>query len=120
MHVGRLLLGVIFLMVGINGYFIILGMEPFIATSPEAMVLFQYQYLLITVKTLEFICGALLLLNQFVPLAIAVLSPIVINIFLLHLFIDQSKLLLAVILVLLLGNLLFYYRERFSVLVRRS
>jgi len=39
MHITRLLLGVIFLAAGLNGYFLIFGIEPFIATSPEAMAL---------------------------------------------------------------------------------
>ena len=97
---------------GINGYFVIFGLEPFIATSPEAMALFEFDYLLIVVKSLEVICGVLLITNQFTPLAAAILSPIVANIFLLHLFLDHSLLPLAVILVLALSNLLFYYRKK--------
>ncbi|MCD8510606.1 MAG: hypothetical protein LRY73_12530 [Bacillus sp. (in: Bacteria)] len=78
-----------FLGAGINGYFVIFGLDPFIPTSPEAMILFQFDYLLIVEKTLEIICGILLLLNRFIPLTIAILAPIVANIFLLHVFVDQ-------------------------------
>ncbi|MFS0647141.1 hypothetical protein [Siminovitchia sp. 179-K 8D1 HS] len=106
---------------GINGYFVIFGFEPFIATSPEAMALFEFKYLLIAEKSLEVACGILLIINQFSPLAIAILSPIVANIFLLHLFLDHSLLVLAVILVLTHGYLLFYYRKNFmSILERKS
>lgn len=106
---------------GINGYFVIFGLEPFIATSPEAMALFEFEYLLIAEKSLEVICGILLIINQFTPLAIAILSPIVVNIFLLHLFLDHSLLVLAVLLVLTHGYLLFYYRNNFmSILERKS
>ena len=112
-YVARYFLGVIFFIAGINGYFVIFNLEPFIATSPEAMALFEFQYLLIFEKTLEIICGLLLLLNRFVPLALAILSPIIINIFLLHLFLDHSLLLLAVILLTGHGYMLFYYRENF-------
>ena len=111
--VARFFLGVIFLVAGINGYFVIFNLEPFIATSPEAMALFDFQYLLIFEKSLEIICGLLLLLNRFVPLALSILSPIIVNIFLLHLFLDHSLLPLAVLLLIWHGYMLFYYRENF-------
>lgn len=119
-HICRLFLGVIFLVAGINGYFVIFGWEPFIATSPDAMALFEFDYLLIIEKALEIICGILLLTNRFVPLAIAVLAPIVANIFLLHLFLDHSLLLLAVLLVLALGYLLYSYRNNFVGILERN
>ncbi|WP_262176398.1 hypothetical protein [Saccharococcus sp. Marseille-Q5394] len=120
LHCSRIFLGVMFLVAGINGYFVIFGWEPFIATSPEAMALFQFKYLLITEKSLEIICGILLLSNRFVPLAIAILAPIVTNILLLHLFLDHSLLPLAVLLVLAIGYLLFSYRKNFTGIVERK
>ncbi|AZU62389.1 DoxX family membrane protein [Neobacillus mesonae] len=120
MHISRLFLGLVFLIAGINGYFFIFGFEPFIATSPEAMALFEFKYLLIAEKSLEVICGILLIFNQFIPLAIAILSPIVANIFLLHLFLDHSLLLLAIMLVLTLGFLLFYYKNNFMSVLERK
>jgi uncharacterized membrane protein YphA (DoxX/SURF4 family) len=120
MLVCRLFLGFIFLVAGLNGYFVILGLEPFIATSPDAMALFEFNYLLIVEKTIEVICGILLLVNQFIPLALAILSPIVANIFLLHLFLDPSLLPLAVLLVVTHGYSLFYYRWNFMSLLERK
>ncbi len=120
MLLSRLFLGIVFLGAGLNGFFVIFGLEPFIATSPDAMALFEFQYLLIVEKTIEVICGILLLMNQFIPLALAILSPIVANIFLLHLFLDHSLLPLAVLLVLTLGYSLFYYRRNFMSLLERK
>ncbi|KZE37990.1 hypothetical protein AV656_03390 [Bhargavaea cecembensis] len=116
----RVLLGVIFLGAGINGYVVFFGFEPFIATSPEAMALFMFDYLLFVEKTLEIICGILLLTNQFVPMALAALSPIVANIFLLHLFVDPSMLALAAVIVLLHGLLLYHYKSHFAGLFVRK
>src|SRR5690625_4861359 len=120
MHINRLFLGIVFLVAGINGYFVIFGLEPFIATSPDAMALFEFEYILIVEKSLEVICGILLIINQFIPLAIAILSPIVANILLLHLFLDHSLLPLAIMLVLTLGFLLFYYRKNFMNILERK
>lgn len=112
-------LGVVFLVAGINGYFVVFGFNPFIPTSPEAMALFEFNYLLISEKSLEIICGILLLSNRFVPLAIAILAPIVTNILLLHLFLDHSLLLLAILLVLAIGYLFFSYRKNFMGIVEK-
>jgi uncharacterized membrane protein YphA (DoxX/SURF4 family) len=120
MQISRLFLGVIFLVAGVNGYFVLFGLEPFIETSPEAMALFEFDYLLIAEKTLEIICGILLLINLFVPLALALLSPIIANIFLLHLFLDPSLLLLAVVLVITYGYLLFYYKDSFKGILEKK
>ena len=68
-------MGIVFLVAGINGYVYLFGLEPFIATSPEAMQLFQFDYLLVVEKSLEIICGILLLANRYVPLALAILAP---------------------------------------------
>ena len=119
-HITRFFLAVLFLTAGLNGYFVIFGLEPFIATSPEAMALFEFEYLLIVEKSLEIICGVLLLINVFVPLALAILSPIVVNIFLLHLFLDRSLLLLAVILVIAHSYLLFCYRKNFKSILEKK
>ncbi|KKI93189.1 hypothetical protein WQ54_04870 [Bacillus sp. SA1-12] len=120
MQISKLFLGIVFLVAGINGYFVIFGLEPFIATSPEAMALFELKYLLVAEKSLEVICGILLIINQFIPLAVAILSPITANIFLLHLFLDHSFLPLAFMLVITLGYLLFYYRKNFKSLLERK
>jgi len=116
----QFLLGITFFIAGLNGYFVIIGLEPFIATSPEAIVLFEFRYLLVLEKSLEIICGVLLLTNRFIPLTLAILLPIIVNIFLFHIFIDHSLLPLAVILFILLCYLLFCYRNNFISLLEKK
>lgn len=113
LHISRLFLGFIFFIAGLNGFFVIFNLEPFIETSPAAMSIFEFQYLLIFEKSLEILCAVLLIINRFIPLVLAVLSPIVANILLLHLFIDHSLLLLAIIIVGLHIHLLYCFRKNF-------
>ncbi|MBT2642822.1 hypothetical protein J7I80_11335 [Bacillus sp. ISL-41] len=120
MHISRVFLGVVFLLAGINGYFVIFGLEPFIATSPEAMALFEFKYLLVAEKSLGIFCGILLITHQFIPLALSVLAPIVANILLLHLFVDHSLLPLVSLLVISFTHLLYFYRANFMSLVERK
>jgi hypothetical protein len=49
-------------------------------------------------KTVETLCGLLLLLNIFVPLSLVVLAPILINIFLVHAFMAPEGLVLPIVL----------------------
>jgi uncharacterized membrane protein YphA (DoxX/SURF4 family) len=114
---GRWVLGLVFLLAGLNGWAVFFGFSPFLPTSPKAMEFFQFPYLLFTEKSIEVIGGFLLLFNRFVPLTLAVLAPIVINIFLFHLFVDPSLLPLAVLLVVLETYLLWNHRQRYRPLL---
>ncbi|MFZ0443050.1 MAG: hypothetical protein WAM95_00035 [Bacillus sp. (in: firmicutes)] len=77
------------------------------------MQLFQFDYLLVVEKTLEIICGILLLANRYVSLVLAILAPLIANIFLMHVFVDHSLLVLAIILAIAYGFLLYHYRMNF-------
>ena len=81
----RVLLGLIFFVFGLNGFFNFLPQPPL----PEAglkfiMALVETGYMMKLVKTIEVIAGLLLLANIFVPLSLLLLAPIVVNIFLFH------------------------------------
>lgn len=71
-------------------------------------------YFLPLLKGTELVCAVALISGRFVPLALVVLSPIIINIFLVHLFLDQAGMPVAVFLVLANIFLAYCYRESFS------
>jgi uncharacterized membrane protein YphA (DoxX/SURF4 family) len=119
MIVARFFLGIVFLAAGINGYVYLFGLEPFVATSPETMQLFQFDYLLIVEKSLEIICGILLIANRYVPLALTILAPLIANILLLHVFVDHSLLALAIIMAIAYGYLLYQYRMYFRRIIEK-
>lgn len=78
-------------------------------------------YFLKVLMGVEVLGGALLLMRRFVPLALLLLAPVVVNILLFHLFLDSTGLAIALVLVVLEGYLgLVVYRDRFApVLVAR-
>jgi len=112
-HVPRVLLSLIFLGAGFNGWLVILGLDPVFPTSPQAMALLT-GYLLVLEKTTELLCGLLLLCNRYVPATLAVLAPITVNILLFHLFADPALLPLAIVVSLLEGYLLWGYRRSYT------
>ena len=71
-------------------------------------------FLFETVKIIELFTGALFLIGIWVPLALVVSAPIVLNIALYHLFLAQSGLGIALLLVGLELYLAYRYRHVFA------
>lgn len=99
--VARYLLGLIFLVFGLNGFLHFLPM----ATPPGAAGQFLgamfVSHFLVVVFLLELIPAILLVINRYVPLALVLLGPVVVNIFLFHAFMAPSGLPLAFVVVVL-------------------
>lgn len=74
-------------------------------------------YFFMLLKVTELICGILLLVGRFVPLALVILSPIVINILMVHLFLDRTGLPVAIFLTVAFIFLGYYYRNAFAPLL---
>jgi uncharacterized membrane protein YphA (DoxX/SURF4 family) len=84
-HVARVLMGLIFFVFGLNGFLHFLPNPPLEGKAMEFIgALIGTGYLFSLVKGVEVVVGALLLTNRFVPLALALIAPIVVNIFLFH------------------------------------
>ena len=75
-------------------------------------------YFMPLLKITELICGILLLSGRFVPLALVILAPIVVNIFFVHLTIAREGLPIAVIVVSMELFLAYYYRDAFAPLFK--
>ncbi|WP_338453005.1 hypothetical protein R4Z09_14715 [Niallia oryzisoli] len=113
-RIAEILLGVIFLGAGLNGYVVLFGFEAFAPTSPAAIEFLGDGYLLAIEKGVEIITGILLIIRRFVPLALVVLASIIVNILAFHIFVDSELLLLAILVVLLEALLAWYYRESYK------
>ncbi|MGE5194517.1 MAG: DoxX family membrane protein [Deltaproteobacteria bacterium] len=84
-HSARYLLGLVFLVFGLNGFFNFLTPPPMPPAAGEFIgALVKTGYLMTLVKLTEVVCGALLLSGFLVPLALVLLSPVIVNIALFH------------------------------------
>lgn len=114
--VARLLLGLIFTVFGVNKFFGFLP-EPELPPAAGEFIgaLIESGYLWTLLTLTEITCGVLLLLGRFVPLALTILAPVVVNIITFHLFLAPSPEAMAVpVLVLALELYLAYaYRKSF-------
>lgn len=98
--IARLLLGFVFFAAGLAG--LLMPLPP-LETLPEPLRTFNAgmlasKYLLPLVKGTETICGLMLLTGMWVPLALVILAPVILNIFLTHLFLAPEGLILASVL----------------------
>jgi uncharacterized membrane protein YphA (DoxX/SURF4 family) len=108
--IARILLGFVFFIAGITGLLKLVPVPPGLPAPLQAFNagIEASVYFMPFVKLMETTCGLLLLSGFFVPLALVVLAPIVINIFFVNAFMMPSGLPLAVILGLLLVYLAFF------------
>ena len=108
----RILLGVVFFVFGLNGFVGFIPTPPLPGTAGAfigAMASSHYLYL---VAGVQLIAGVLLLTNQFVPLAVAMLA----NILAYHLTMQMEGLPMALITALLWAVLAWRYRAHFGAL----
>ena len=115
----RVLLGLLFLVFGLNGFLHVFAqpqMEGKAGELIQGLVSGQYVFpLLFAIYTFA---GAALLTDRFVPLALTLLAPIVVNIVAIHLFLAPSGLPVAVIVLGLEVFLAWSHREAFRPLLQ--
>ncbi len=115
--VARILLGLAFVVFSLN-YFV-----PFLPEqAPPAAMPFLGAFVgsgfLTLVKSLELAAGLLLLANRFVPLALALLAPILVGITWFHIQLEPSGLPIPLALVALEVALAWSYRDAFAPMLR--
>jgi uncharacterized membrane protein YphA (DoxX/SURF4 family) len=113
--IARIALGLVFLVFGLNGF---LQFLPQPASIPERAASFGAAlaatgYMFPLIKGVEVLVGASLLTNRFVPLALALIAPNVVNILLFHAFLAPSGVPLALVVLALELYLAWSYRESF-------
>lgn len=116
----RIILGLVFFVFGLNGFLQFLPMPP----PPERAAGFigalaATGYMFPVIKGVEVIAGLMLLSNRFVPLALTLLAPIVVNIVLFHTVLTPVSPLAIVILALEIG-LAWAYRDAFRGVLQAS
>jgi putative oxidoreductase len=87
----RLLLGLIFVVFGLNFFLHFIPVPPPNEAAGSFLgALFATGYMFPLIKVIEIVTGALLLAGFFVPLALLLLAPIVVNIALVHFILDTG------------------------------
>jgi len=115
----RSFLGLGFFVFGLNGFLHFLPQPP--APAPAAAfggALFATGYMFPLLKGTEVLAGLALLSNRFVPLALAVLAPVLVNILAFHAFLAPAGLAVPVVLLAAELYLAWAYRDAFAPMLR--
>jgi len=118
--IARILLGLLFLVFGLNGFLHFIPMAPPAGVAGQYMGALFLSHYLVAVFLLQTIGGALLLANRFVPLALVLLGPVLVNILLFHALMAPEGMPVALFATVLWAILFYAVRRAFAgVLVQR-
>lgn len=115
----RIILGLLFVVFGSDFFlgFLVHFMPEMEAPTAEGMDFFEALtatgYMFPLIKITEIAVGLMLLTGRLVPLALTLIAPIIVNILLYHLLLDNNGLMIALGLLVLEVFLAWSYRDSF-------
>jgi hypothetical protein len=112
--VARYLAGLIFLVMGLNGFLHFIPFPPPAGVAAQFMGALYVSHYLSVIFAFQVLAGALLLVNRYVPLAVAVLAPVIVNILTFHALMAPAGLPLALFVAVLWVVLFIDVRLAFS------
>ena len=112
--IARYLAGAIFLVMGLNGFLNFIHFPPPTGIAAQFMGALYVSHYLWVIFAFQVVGGALLLVNRYVPLAVAILAPVLVNIIVFHITMAPAGLPLALFVALLWAVIFFDVRPAFS------
>ena len=115
----RILLGLVFVFFGSNFFFHFIPTPP----PPPGLVgdyikVFVASGQANVIGAMQVLCGLLLLIGRFVPLALTILAGIIFNILMFHILMDPSGIGPGIVVTLLWSFLVSQYRQAFAGILR--
>jgi hypothetical protein len=111
----RLLLGLVFLVFGLNGF---LKFMPQPKSLPDGVVallgaMINSGYMIQLVSGTQVLVAVLLLTNLFVPLALVMIAPVIVHILAFHIFLQPAGIVPGLIVLALEVYLVYSYRSAY-------
>ena len=116
--IARFLLGLIFLVFGLNGFLHFIPMPPPTGVAGQFLGALFVSHFLVVIFAIQLIGAVLLLVNRYVPLALTLLAPVIFNVLFFHLLMAPSGLPLAIIVTVLWILAFLNVRSAFTGLVQ--
>jgi putative oxidoreductase len=112
--IARYLTGVIFLVMGLNGFLHFIPLPPPAGVAGQFMGALYVSHYLWVIFAFQFVGGLLLLVNRYVPLAVALLAPVLVNILTFHVLMAPAGLPMALFVAILWTAIFIQVRPAFS------
>jgi putative oxidoreductase len=116
--IARYLAGVIFLVFGLNGFLNFIPMPPPGGVAGQFMGALYASHYLWVIFAFQIVAAVLLLVNWYVPFAVAVLAPVIVNILTFHALMAPSGLPLAIVVAVLWALIFVSVRPAFAGLLQ--
>ena len=116
MIIVRTLMGLLFIMASVVVLFNLVE-KPVLPEGPVKVFnegMDAAPYFIPVLKVTELLCGIAFVIGRFVPLATVIIAPVIIQIFLFHLFMDRTGLPVAIFLVAANIFVAWYYRDSYA------
>jgi putative oxidoreductase len=113
--IARILLGLMFLVFGANGFLNFIPQPPMPDTPAT-----RFAMLLMTTHYMYFVCaimvvsGLLFLIGRYVPLALVLIGPVIVNILLYHLLLAPATIAPGLVVTVLWFIIFFHVRSAFA------
>lgn len=121
LNAARYLQGGLFLLFGLNGFFNFLPLPPMpLGEQHFLAALAATGYMFPLIKGTEVVSALLLLSGRFVPLALLLIAPVLVNILALHTFLAPAGLPLPLVLLTTELFLAYGYRQAFAPIFRQG
>jgi hypothetical protein len=117
--ISRFLLGLIFLVFGLNGFLHFIQSALPSGTAGQFVGALVASNYLVVVFLLQLVSAILLLVNRHVPLALTLLAPIIVNILMFHIMMAPSGLVLALVVTVLWCAVSLSVRSAFAGLLQQ-
>src|SRR5580698_4996588 len=114
--IARYLSGVIFLVMGLNGFLNFIPLPPPGGLAGQFMGVLYASHYVWVIFAFQVVAGILLLVNRYVPLAVAMLAPVIVNILSFHALMAPSGLPLALFVAVLWAVIFVDVRPAFAAL----
>jgi putative oxidoreductase len=112
--ISRILLGLIFVFFGVNGYLNFLHAPMPTGQAGQYLGVMFGSFYMYFVSLVQLVGGVLLLSGQFIPLALVLLGPVLVNILLFHISFQPSGLPPGILSTVLWFIIFFGYRRAFA------
>jgi hypothetical protein len=118
--IARVLLGLVFTVFGLNGFLNFIPPMPMPALAMQFIGPLMQSHYMVFVFAAEMAGGLLLLANQYVPLGLTLLGPVLVNILLFHILMEPGGLPLALTVAALWFVVFYQHRSAFAGLFVRT
>jgi putative oxidoreductase len=118
--VARILLGLMFVFFGSNGFLNFLPAPPIPGPAGVFLGLLVSSHYVLAISAVQVVAGLLLLSGQFLPLALVLLGPVLVNILLFHLCFQPAGVWGGLVATVLWFLIFFHVRSAFAGIFARK